>query len=131
MSFFDFFFPDQAQASHLRRIADAKDLEAHREGMRRFSEERERRWESVRTQDLEQRVEELERDLGQAGLVIESLIQLMDEKGIATRDQIAGRAIEVDAADGLVDGKITPAGEALRARPFLSRRKWEDGKKPT
>lgn len=119
-------FPDQAQASHLRRIADATDRKSRQEDRQRFRAERERRWEKSRTKDLEQRVKELENDLGQAGLVIESLIQLLDENGIVTRSQIGDRAREIDADDGVVDGKITPPSEASRSKPFLPNRKWDD-----
>jgi hypothetical protein len=127
MSFFDFFFPEEAQASHLRRIADQQQSQAHQEGMRHFRDERERRWEVSRSQALEQRVEELERDLGQAGLVIEALLQALESSGTLKREEIAARAIAIDSADGVTDGRVTPGA----ARPFLPRRAWEDAAKPS
>jgi hypothetical protein len=126
MSFFDFFFPQEAQASHLRRIADQQELQSQQEGMQRFRDERDRRWETSRSQALEQRVEELERDLGQASLVIEALIQLLESSGTLKRDDIATRAIAIDSADGVTDGRVTPN----LSRPFLPRRAWEDAAKP-
>jgi len=128
MSFFDFFFPEQAQASHLRSIAETQSLQAHQDGQNRFREERERRWESSRSQDLERRVEELENDLGQAGLIIESLLQLLEEKSVLKRDEVAKRAIEVDLADGVRDGKLTSPTDAAHSRPFLPHRKWDEAK---
>jgi hypothetical protein len=129
MSFFDFFFPEQAQASHLRTIAESQRLQSVHDSQRRFREERDRRWESSRSQDLEKRVEELEQDLGQAGLVIEALLQLLEESGTLKRVDVAKRAIEVDMADGVRDGKISGPAEALRGRPFLSHRKWDEEKR--
>jgi hypothetical protein len=126
MSFFDFFFPQVAQASHLHRIADQQELQSQQDGMQRFRDERERRWETSRSQALEQRVEELERDLGQAGLVIEALIQLLESSGAIKREEIAARAIAIDSADGVTDGRVTPDV----SRPFLPRRTWEDATKP-
>ncbi|MEK7952344.1 hypothetical protein [Luteolibacter soli] len=126
MSFFDFFFPEVAQASHLRRIADQQQSQAHQEGMQRFHDERERRWETSRNQVLEHRVEALERDLGQAGLVIEALLQMLESTGTVKREEIAARAIAIDAADGVTDGRVTPNS----AQPFLPRRTWEDAAKP-
>lgn len=126
MSFFDFFFPQEAQASHLRRIAEQQELQAQQEGMQRFRDERERRWEASSSQALEQRVEELEQDLGQASLVIEALIQLLESSGAVKREDIAARAIAIDSADGVTDGRVTPN----LSRPFLPRRAWEDAAKP-
>lgn len=126
MSFFDFFFPQEAQASHLRRIADQQERQSQQEGMQRFRDERERRWETSRSQALEQRVEELERDLGQAGLVIEALLQALEASGILKREDIAARAIAIDSVDGVTDGRVTPGA----AQPFLPRRTWEDAAKP-
>ena len=127
MSFFDFFFPQEAQASHLRRIADQQERQSQQEGMQHFRDERERRWETSRSQALEQRVEELERDLGQAGLVIEALLQALESSGTLKREDIAARAIAIDSADGVTDGRVTPGA----AQPFLPRRTWEDAAKPS
>lgn len=123
MSFFDFFFPQVAQASHLRSIAETQRLESMHASQQRFREERERRWDAARDRSLEQQVEELQRDLGQAGLVIEALIQLLEEKGGLKREEIALRAAAVDASDGTTDGRITE-----RSRPFLPNRKWDEAK---
>lgn len=128
MSFFDFFFPQEAQASHLRSIAETQRLESMHAANQRFREERERRWDASRDQSLERRVEELERDLGQAGLIIESLLTVLEETGTLKRDEVAKRAVEVDMADGLGDGKLTGSEEANRARPFLPKREWSDAK---
>lgn len=123
MSFFDFFFPQVAQASHLRSIAETQRFDSMQAANQRFNDERERRWESARGNVLEQRVEELERDLGQAGLIIESLLQVLEEKGMLKREEIGLRAMEVDAADGAKDGRASP-----QAKLFLPNRKWDEAK---
>lgn len=126
MSFFDFFFPEQAQASHLRRLADQQQTHSHQDAMRRFSDERERRHETSRSEALEQRVERLERDLGQAGLVIEALLQLLQATGTVKREDVASLAVAIDAADGVTDGRMTRGDGDRKAQPFLSRRAWDD-----
>jgi hypothetical protein len=123
MSFFDFFFPQVAQASHLRSIAETQRLESMHAANQRFREEREKRWDAARERNLEQRVEELERDLGQAGLIIESLLQALEEKGTLKREDIALRAVAVDAEDGMKDERITE-----RSKPFLPNRRWDEAK---
>ena len=123
MSFFDFFFPQVAQASHLRSIAETQRLESMHAANQRFREERERRWDAAHERNLEQRVEELERDLGQAGLIIEALLQALEENGTLKREDIAQRAAVVDAEDGVTDGHIT-----RHSKPFLPNRRWDDAK---
>lgn len=125
MSFFDFFFPEQAQASHLRSIAENQRHSMRRESNRQFDTEMRRRREQSVTAVLEDRVSALEKDLGEAGLVIEALLQMLEESGAIQRDQLAKRAIEVDAADGLKDGRITPPEIANRAKPFIPHRNWD------
>ena len=68
----------------------------------------------------------LEHDLGQAGLAIEALLQLLQATGTVKRENVAELAVAIDAVDGISDGRITRAGEALKARPFLSRRTWDE-----
>lgn len=125
MSFFDFFFPEQAQASHLRTIAENQRHVTRREYNQRFDEEMRRRQDRHATEALEDRVAALEKDLGQAGLVIEALVQLLEDSGTLKREDLMKRAIEVDLADGLKDGKLTPPEEANRAKPFIPHRKWD------
>lgn len=129
MSFFDFFFPQVAQATHLRSIAETQREQMMTGIHHRFNEEKQRRFESSRSKALEHRVEELEKDLGQAGLIIESLIQLLEESGTIKREDIAKKALEVDAADGVIDGKLSSADESRRAKPFLPNRNWDDLRK--
>ncbi|HWB07221.1 MAG TPA: hypothetical protein VG796_29625 [Verrucomicrobiales bacterium] len=120
MSLFDFFFPEQAQASHLRKLAEqgqAQSMSIHRE---RLAQVQAARAEDARTRGLEQRVEQLERDLGQAGLAIEALLELLEQSGALTREAFAGRIQEIDSRDGVDDGRMTPRD----TQPFSPKRSW-------
>ncbi|OYV06919.1 MAG: hypothetical protein CFE26_03750 [Verrucomicrobiales bacterium VVV1] len=66
------------------------------------------------------RVEKLENQLAQSALIIESLVTLLDEKGVVSRDELKERVARIDAEDGVIDGKITPASE----KPFVPKRDW-------
>lgn len=68
MSLFDFFFPEQAQASHLRRLANQSI------GQRKASQHN-----NAAVTQLEKRVSDLEDDLGFASLVLASAIAKLDE----------------------------------------------------
>ena len=120
MRFFDFFFPEQAQASHLRRLAEQGQPQATAVHRQRFQEAQQRRQESSRTRSLEQRIAQLEQDLGQAGLAIEALLQLLEQSGVVTREALAARTQEIDARDGVVDGRMTPP----QPEPFTPTRQW-------
>lgn len=92
MSLFDFLLPEQAQATHLRKIANTQRTRAKR---------------SSRRQDaLVERVQSLEDDVGFLALVLGALIQKADEKGAITRDEIRAAVTEIDELDGAKDGKI-------------------------
>ncbi len=120
MDFLDFFFPEQAQASHLRQLAATSQQQAlalHRE---RFNQQRQQRMEDSRVADMEPRIAQLERDVGQAGLVIEALLELLEEAKTLNRQAVAERTTEIDARDGTLDGRHTPP----KKEPFSPKRKW-------
>jgi hypothetical protein len=120
MSLFDFFFPEQAQASHLRTLAEqgqAQSLARHRQ---RLTEVQSGRAEVARTRNLEQRIEQLERDIGQAGLAIEALLELLEQSGAVSREALAARLQEIDGRDGAADGRLTPPNPD----PFTPKRQW-------
>ena len=120
MSLFDFLFPEQAQASYLRQMANSN---AQQIAMQRSQEHAEqlRRKQAVRLNTkAEDRVKELEIELAQSALVIESLISLLEEKHLVTREELKQRTSQIDAADGVIDGRVTPPEE----RPFVPKRDW-------
>lgn len=120
MDFLDFFFPQQAQASYLRDLANSSQQQARLMHRERFQREMERMAEDSRVVDLEKRVAQLEKNLGQAGLVIEALMELLEESRTLSRTAVAERTTEIDARDGSVDGKQTPPTK----EPFEPKRKW-------
>lgn len=114
MDFLDFFFPEQAQASHLHQMAANSQLQTTALHRMRFHQQMQRRDEDARVAGLEQRVAQLERDVGQAGLVIEALLELLEESGTVNRQHVAARTAEIDARDGTIDGRHTPPAKEPR-----------------
>jgi hypothetical protein len=120
MSFFDFIFPEQAQASHLRRLANQGQEESAFQHRERLAAVQKHRLESSLTKSLEQRIERLERELGEAGLVVEALLELLEQGGVVSRSELAMRTAEIDSRDGIVDRRITPP----EVKPFEVKRPW-------
>jgi uncharacterized membrane protein len=95
MSLYDFFFPEQAQASHLRTLASQN--------------RRNQRDQTLQTRSLEraeERIEALENDLGFVALALGSLMAKLDEKGVLTRQDVKDAMRTLDGADGVADGKL-------------------------
>lgn len=97
MSFYDFFFPEQAQASHLRQIARNQ----------RRSKIKSRRT-SYSIDQARERIEQLEDDLGTLALLVGAVVKKLDEKGTVTRDDLKDAITALDEADGKADGKLDP-----------------------
>ena len=98
MSLFDFFFPEQATASHLRRMANRQ--------------ERQVRVDRIRDEghsNIESRVGELERDLGIVSLVLASLLEAANDNGSISRDQIKQIIDELDVLDGFKNRQLSAA----------------------
>ena len=120
MSLFDFLFPEQAQASYLRQLANNNGQQIAMMRSQQYTEQL-RRKQAVRLNTkAEDRVNELEIELAQSALVIESLISLLEEKNLVSREELKQRTSQIDAADGVVDGRITPPEE----KPFTPKRDW-------
>ena len=107
MSLFDFFFPNEAQATHLRRIADQG---AIRQRLARVQSR-------VSTATTAKQIDVIQKDLDSICLVLEALLEKLDESGVVSRKELAERAHEIDARDGVVDGKITK--EEVTTKPKL------------
>lgn len=119
MSFFDLLFPEWATATHLRTLTEQNQLN---QAQQRVARNRSARMDSSANKKLEQRIESLESELGQAALVIEALMTKLEEKEIATKGEFEELIREIDARDGVVDGRITPPA----AESFESNRDWGD-----
>ena len=120
MSLFDILFPEQAQAEHLRTLAETSRQQMAMLSARQYAEDLERRQAIRLNSKTDDRVAELENELAQSALVIEALVTLLEEKKLVTREELRARSAEVDAVDGVADGRITPAAE----KPFEPKRKW-------
>ena len=92
MSLFDFFFPEQAQATYLRSIARSQ------RGKRTRS--------PVGGNKVEFRVRNLENDLGYVSLILAALLQKLDEKEVVDRDDVKAIMAELDELDGDKDNRL-------------------------
>lgn len=120
MSLFDFVFPEQAQAVHLRTLAENSQREAMSRRAAETAERLQMRQVSRLNSKSDDRIGKLENELAQSALIIESLVALLHEKGVVSRDELKERVARIDAEDGVIDGKITPASE----KPFVPKRDW-------
>jgi hypothetical protein len=120
MSLFDILFPEQAQAEHLRTLAETSRRQLAMQSSRQYSEEMERRKVIRLNSKTDDRVAELELEVAQSALVIEALLTLLEEKNLITREELRERSAQIDAADGVVDGRITPTQD----KPFVPKREW-------
>lgn len=100
MSLFDFFFPEQAQAMHLRTLAEQSAFRPRHETRPRLDDS------PVALKGQSKRLDLAEDDLGTLALVCESLIRLGERKGLFTRQELLQVMAEVDAEDGRKDGKF-------------------------
>ena len=55
---------------------------------------------------LEGRIDELEQDLGEAVLLLRTMSDLCVEKGVISAEEMMAKAEELDALDGVVDGRM-------------------------
>ena len=99
MSLFDFFFPEQAQAAHLRALVDANRQQARRARSAAAAANRNQ-------SDVAKELETLRGDVGYLTLLLASLAHRLDQKGVVTRADLRAACEELDAFDSLKDGKL-------------------------
>ena len=81
------------------------ELEASQRSSRRSA--RQHRSNAARARkELQERIEELEQDLGEATLLLRTLADLCVEEGVLTAEQLQAKAKELDALDGVIDGRM-------------------------
>lgn len=97
---FDFFFPEEAQAAHLRRIADNQSFAERRQSY----EERAR---ARRHAEIDERFASIERELEFHTLMLEAIVRKADEKGLVTREELKTLMKAIDLEDGRADGKMS------------------------
>lgn len=100
MKLFDFFFPEEAQAAHLRRIADQQSFA----GRRANYEDRAR---ARRHAEIDERFASIERELEFHTLMLEAIVRKADEKGVVTREELKALMKSIDLEDGRADGKMS------------------------
>jgi len=104
MSLYDFFFPQQAAAEHLGRLVQHNSFS---NTMDRVNQART----SSKLKNTEKRVTELENEVAQLTIVLEALLEVLGNDPNISKDAIARKIAEIDARDGVLDGKITKKEE--------------------
>jgi len=61
---------------------------------------------------LEQEVSDLRRDVSGMLLMLETLRRVLADRGICSQEDFVKRMRAIDAEDGIVDGKMSPPGNA-------------------
>ena len=101
MNLFDFFFPEQAQAAHLRRVADSQSMHQRQ----RYYEDK---MQARRHAQIDERFKSVEQQLGFLTLMLEAIIRTTEEKGVVTREELKKLMEAIDLEDGKADGRYTP-----------------------
>ena len=92
MSLYNFFFPQQATAEHLQSLTR--------------NQAKRRRQDARKAEYQDKRLAELEQDLGYVALVLASLLQKVDERGVLSRDEVREAMASLDEIDGVKDGRL-------------------------
>lgn len=100
MGLYEFFFPQLAQAEHLRAMREMQEDE-------QWNQRREHRKEMVTIEALKQRIDDLENDLGLTVLVLTSLLATLDVKNVLKREDVEVALRKLDLLDGKKDLKIS------------------------
>ena len=74
---------------------------------RRKSTRRLRQTHIAQKQELSNRIDELEQDLGEAVLLLRTMSELCVQKGIVSAEEMMAKAEELDALDGVIDGRMS------------------------
>lgn len=124
MSLFDFLFPEQAQASHLRGLLKHQQIETVREERR--EQVRGKLGEAAESVErLENQVARLEGKLNESEMIIRALAEMIFESSDYVAEDLKNLIEDIDARDGVVDGRITP--DSQRPKPkFVAKRSWRD-----
>ena len=90
MDMFDFMFPEQAEAEHLRKISGT--LSGMASGQKMGADQ----------------LRKVVDNLGFLNLLLLSLVRGLVDKGLLTQEEILDRLKQLDTADGYQDGKLSP-----------------------
>ena len=84
----EWFFPEQAQAVHMKRLADAMTRQMRRSG------------------PSKKILQMIEQDIDFLSLLVAVLIVALERKGVISREDITSLFAKMDAMDGKMDGKL-------------------------
>ncbi len=76
-----------------------------------------------RTGELSKRIEELEDDVAELTLTCRTLLTILRESGVVDPIVFAEKFADIDAEDGVIDGKVTKPEPEVRPTPPTRRRK--------
>lgn len=62
-----------------------------------------------RNRTLQARVETLEDDIGRVALIARTLVEVVLQKNVLTRDELDALIEHVDGFDGKIDGRLSPS----------------------
>ena len=100
MSLFDFFFPQQATASHLRAIRE-------QQFDTMYQQRKTARSQDADAERLAKRLTNVENDLGFLTLLLAGLLDVLDERGTIRREDVKKQLERLDVADGMRDGRLS------------------------
>jgi hypothetical protein len=97
MDLFDFFFPEQAEASHLRRISSTLSRQSATSGSA-----------AATARQASSEVAELRGDVKFLTLVLAAILKRLSETETMTMADVSDLVGEIDRLDGLPDGGLDP-----------------------
>jgi len=118
MSIYDFFFPEQAQASHLRSLVNQKRYEYDRDQRDKSDIKDELRY-------AQRRIEKMGNEMAETQLLVKAMMELMEEAEVFDSTCLLEKIKEIDVRDGVEDGRIT--SHSKRPKPkFQAKRNVKD-----
>ena len=118
MSVYDFFFPEQAQASHLRSLVEQKRYEYDQDQRDKSDIKGELRY-------AQNRIEKMGNEMAETQLLVKAMMELMEEVEAFDSSRLIEKIKEIDLRDGVKDGRITPHGSRPKPK-FKAKRNWKD-----
>ncbi len=112
-------FWDHLLDNEYKQRADIEALKQSSEARRRA-----RRRERQRAEDQQQRIEQLEDQVGELALLCRSLLTVLREDGTVQPERFQQVMQQIDAEDGVADGKITPQDPTPEDSPPIQIRPW-------
>ena len=70
-----------------------------------------------RTRELKSRVEQLEEEVGELTLLCQGLLAVLREQGTLEDEAMVAAMESIDAADGVIDGKVTRPEDRPQPKP--------------